>query len=223
MVMSDTKRFDKEILSAWVDGSVSDSEREHSLEQGSESMATWSRYHMIGQVMREEVQHMDLDISAKVSQAVAQEASHSVSTEVEQSNSNVIPFPNRIWKQAGGFAIAASVALVALFSISNTQPTANQTMTLADTNSSTGAAIENASLNSEPLNSTSAVASNAERQELQTMHDMFLKHEALTRKITGMSSLPSVRVVSNQKVIPVQVPMRVQEDSQQATESTDQE
>jgi sigma-E factor negative regulatory protein RseA len=101
-------------------------------------------------------------------------------------------------------------------------------MTLADTNSST-AAIENASLNSTVLNSTSlnnstsAVASNAERQELQTMHDMFLKHEALTRKITGMSSLPSVRVVSNQKVIPVQVPMRVQEDSQQATESTEQE
>ena len=44
---------------------------------------------------------------------------------------------------------------------------------------------------------------------------MCLKHEALTRQITGTSSLPTVRVVSNQKVIPVQVPMRAKDDAQQ--------
>lgn len=200
--MSDTKRFDKEILSAWVDGKAG-GEREQSLEQGSESMAVWARYHLIGQVMREETQHLDLDISASVSQAIAQEESHALDVDQDLPKTNVIPFPSRVWKQAGGFAIAASVAIVALFSVSSTQPDATAVNTLAS-----NAAVET-------QNTSNVIASNAGRQELQTMHDMFLKHEALTRKITGMSSLPTVRVVSNQKVIPVQVPMRMQEESQE--------
>lgn len=200
--MSDTKCFDKELLSAWVDGQVPSHEgddlREDSLEQGSESMSVWARYHMIGQVMREETQHLELDISAKVSQAIAVEPSHELQDEVAASN--VIPFPGRVWKQVGGFAIAASVALVALFNVSNTQTNVVSSQPLA----STATEVDSNGLNS----STPTIASNADRQELQRMHDMFLKHEALTRQITGMSSLPTVTVVSNQKVIPVQVPMK---------------
>ncbi|GAA4363543.1 RseA family anti-sigma factor [Kangiella marina] len=214
--MSKTKHFDKEILSAWVDGKADQDGQEPSLEQGSESMATWSRYHVIGQVMRDEAQHLDLDISAKVSQAVAQEETHSVAEVTDEVADNVIPFPSRVWKQAGGLAIAASVAIVALFSVSNTQPTAPSTLsTFAATDTQTSGST---------LNDPVSVASTAEadRQELQTMHDMFLKHEALSRKITGASSLPTVRVVSNQKVIPVQVPMRVQDESQ-TSEASDQE
>ncbi|RDX36320.1 anti-sigma 24 factor [Kangiella sp. HD9-110m-PIT-SAG07] len=219
-VMSNTKRFDKEILSAWVDGKADLQDQEPSLEQGSESMAVWTRYHMIGQVMRDEAQHMDLDISASVSKAIAEEDSHEASQKAPKDN--VIPFPNRVWKQAGGFAIAASVAIVALFNVSNTQPgTVNSAQTnfaaTADSADTTNATVASTNL------ANTAVASTADRQELQTMHDMFLKHEALTRKITGASGLPTVRVVSNQKVIPVQVPMRVKEDSEQsAKEATKQ-
>ncbi|AOE50403.1 sigma-E factor negative regulatory protein [Kangiella sediminilitoris] len=199
--MSDTRRFDKELLSAWVDGQTSTNNNglmdEESLEQGSESMSVWARYHMIGQIMREETHSPDLDISGKVSQAIADEPAH----QAKAADSNVIAFPSRLWKQAGGMAIAASVALVALFSMSNTQTDIFATEQLAAQNKQMNAANT----------STAAIASNANREELQRMHDMFLKHEALTRQITGMSSLPTVTVVSNQKVIPVQVPMRALE------------
>ena len=225
--MSDTKRFDKEILSAWVDGNVSENDREQSLQQGSESMAVWARYHMIGQVMREEVQHMDLDISAKVSQAVAQESAHSLGVDEQAldeqagatESSNVIPFPSRIWKQAGGFAVAASVAIVALFSVSNTQP--NVSNNQAVSSFATTEAGDTSSTTVSVLSPEVSVASNVERQELQTMHDMFLKHEALARQTTGMSSLPSVRVVSNQKIIPVQVPvpLRTQNETESSAET----
>ena len=224
--MSDTKRFDKEILSAWVDGNVSENDREQSLQQGSESMAVWARYHMIGQVMREEVQHMDLDISAKVSQAVAQESAHSLGVDEQAGateTSNVIPFPSRIWKQAGGFAVAASVAIVALFSVSNTQP--NVSNNQAVSSFATTEAGDTSSTTVSVLSPEVSVASNVERQELQTMHDMFLKHEALARQTTGMSSLPSVRVVSNQKIIPVQVPvpLRTQNETESSAETKAQE
>lgn len=202
--MSNTKHFDKEILSAWVDGQASDNAgTEPSLDHGSEAMSVWARYHMIGQVMRDEARHLEMDISSRVSQAISSESKHNINAEEElaQEASNVIPFPSKVWKQAGGFAIAASVALVALFGVTNNQ------MNASDTSSNT--LIQTASTQASP--SINAVASNVEREELQTMHDMFLKHEALTRKITGMSSLPTVRVVSNQKVIPVQVPMRAEE------------
>lgn len=224
--MSDTKRFDKEILSAWVDGNVSENDREQSLQQGSESMTVWARYHMIGQVMREEVQHMDLDISAKVSQAVAQESAHSLGVDKQAGateTSNVIPFPSRIWKQAGGFAVAASVAIVALFSVSNTQP--NVSNNQAVSSFATTEAGDTSSTTVSVLSPEVSVASNVERQELQTMHDMFLKHEALARQTTGMSSLPSVRVVSNQKIIPVQVPvpLRTQNETESSAETKAQE
>jgi len=213
--MSNTKHFDKEILSAWVDGRTDLQDQEPSLEQGSESMSVWARYHMIGQVMRDEVQHMDLDISARVSKAVAEEASHGAQQETPKSN--VIPFPSRVWKQVGGFAIAASVAIVALFSVANTQPgVSNNAIQSNYAVSQPGATQPEATQSiatSEMVATT--LASTADRQELQMMHDMFLKHEALTRKITGASSLPTVRVVSNQKVIPVQVPMRVNDGAEQ--------
>ncbi|PXF63243.1 sigma-E factor negative regulatory protein [Kangiella spongicola] len=211
--MSDTKRLDKEILSAWVDGRVESDDQQESLEQGSESMAVWSRYQLIGQVMRNEVKPVEMDISSKVSSAIASEETYHSATDEQSPSSNVIPFPNRIWKQAGGFAIAASVAIVALFSVANTQPGVNQSsQQLAATSNTTIQATDG---------TLEVIASNVDRQELQTMHDMFLKHEALTRQITGMSSLPTVRVVSNQKVIPVQVPMRV-EDELKASQQSEQ-
>lgn len=203
--MSDTKRLNKEILSAWVDGRVESDDQQKSLEQGSESMAVWSRYQLIGQVMRNEVNPVEIDISTRVSSAIASEETYHKAPNDQSLSSNVIPFPNRIWKQAGGFAIAASVAIVALFSVSNTQLGVNQSPQQLATTSNTKIQATDGTLE--------IIASNVERQELQTMHDMFLKHEALTRQITGMSSLPTVRVVSNQKVIPVQVPMRVEAES----------
>lgn len=239
--MGNKKHFDKEILSAWVDGHETLSDGD-SLEYDSDSMAVWSRYHVIGQVMRDEAQHLDLDISANVSAAIADEPAHKLGSQTKDSQSNrenVIPFPNRMWKQAGGFAIAASVAIVALFSVSNTQPNVVGDSSTAFANINAGV---NADVNSaETMPSSSVVLANngtvsngtvsngtvsngtvsneavsdASRQELQTMHEMFLKHESLAR-LTGTGGLPTVQVVSNQKVIPINIPMRANEEAKES-------
>lgn len=201
-------RFDKQNVSAWVDNEKAGNEledfaSEDSFAIESEEMQLWSRYHLIGQVMRDEVQHLDLDIAGRVSAEIANEPEHAVTP--TQPKSNVIRFPSNPFKQIAGYAIAASVALVVLFNVGNQNTLDSQVspMTTVASNDTAPTAA-----------SSSANLSRVERQELQTIHDMFLKHESLSQS----SFLPSVQVVSNQKVIPVSVPlMAEQSDTQQPT------
>lgn len=201
-------RFDKQSVSAWVDNERADNEleafaSENSFAIESEEMQLWSRYHLIGQVMRDEVQHMDLDIAGRVSEEIANEPEHAVTP--TQPKSNVISFPSNPFKQIAGYAIAASVALVVLFNVGNQNTLDSQVnpMTTVASNDATPTAAN-----------SSTSLSRVERQELQTIHDMFLKHESLSQS----SLLPSVQVVSNQKVIPVSVPMMAeQSETQQPT------
>lgn len=201
-------RFDKQNVSAWVDNEWVDNEldafaSEESFAIESEEMQLWSRYHLIGQVMREEVQHLDLDIASRVNAQIANEPEHSV--EVSQPKSNVINFPSNPFKQIAGYAIAASVALVVLFNVGNQNTTNFQVSPMTTVASNDAAPLTTA----EPTS-----LSRVERQELQTIHDMFLKHESLSQS----SLLPSVQVVSNQKVIPVSVSMMAeQSETQQPT------
>lgn len=201
-------RFDKQNVSAWVDNEKAGNEleafaSEDSFAIESEEMQLWSRYHLIGQVMRDEVKHLDLDIAARVNSEIANEPEHSV--EVNQPKSNVISFPSNPFKQIAGYAIAASVALVVLFNVGNQNTLDSQVNPMATVASNDAAPLTIA----EPTS-----LSRVERQELQTIHDMFLKHESLSQS----SLLPSVQVVSNQKVIPVSVPlMAEQSETQQPT------
>lgn len=192
---------DRQNVSAWVDNELKTVSSEDSYGFESEEIQLWSRYHLIGQVMRDEVQHFDRDISSQINAQISKEPSHTV--EQSKPQSNVIAFPKQVFKQIGGFAIAASVALVVLFNASNQGPAGTELSSvdgLASTGSSHSAPAEAAAL------------TRVDRQELQTIHDMFLKHEALSQS----SLLPSVQVVSNQKVIPVSVPLRVEQPQSQA-------
>lgn len=201
-------RFNKQSVSAWVDNERADNEleafaSEESFAVESEEMELWSRYHLIGQVMRDEVQHLELDISSRVNAQIAKEPEHSI--EVSQPKSNIISFPSNPFKQIAGYAIAASVALVVLFNVGNQNTLDSQVNPMATV----------ASNGETPIAANSSTSlSRVERQELQTIHDMFLKHESLSQS----SLLPSVQVVSNQKVIPVSVPMMAeQSETQQPT------
>lgn len=193
--------FDKQDVSAWVDNELEAFASENSFAIESEKMELWTRYHLIGQVMRDEVQHLDLDISGRVSAQIADEPEHTASP--VQEKSNVIAFPTNPFKQIAGYAIAASVALVVLFNAGN--------RSLMDPQSPIAAVASTDSVTPVALEATSF--SKVERQELQTIHDMFLKHEALSQS----SLLPSVQVVSNQKVIPVNVPMLAEQPEVQTS------
>lgn len=204
---------DKQQVSAYVDNELKAFTNENSFAIESEEMQVWSRYHLIGQVMRDEVQHLDLDISARINEQIAKEPVHAAQPDnTPQPKSNVITFPTNPFKQIAGYAIAASVALVVLFNVGNQTSVNSQVTPLATTaNTITG---------TDPVASVSKLdatsLSQVDRQELQTIHDMFLKHEALSHS----SLLPSVQVVSNQKVIPVSVPMLSEQPSELQVQPT---
>lgn len=200
--------FDKQSVSACVDSELEAFATESSFALESEEMQLWSRYHLIGQVMRDEAQHLDMDISSRINEQIAKEPAHTASP--AKPKSNVITFPTNPFKQFAGYAIAASVALVVLFNVGTQSQVDSQTTTLAAvTNTNTPASGDAMTANTQASN-----LSMAERQELQTIHDMFLKHESLSHS----SLLPSVQVVSNQKVIPVSVPMLTEQPLSQKSE-----
>lgn len=196
--------LDKQSVSACVDNELEAFATESSFALESEEMQLWSRYHLIGQVMRDEAQHLDIDISSRINEQIANEPAHTASP--AKPKSNVITFPTNPFKQFAGYAIAASVALVVLFNVGTQSPVDSQTTTLA--------AVTNTNSSASAANTQASNLSMAERQELQTIHDMFLKHESLSHS----SLLPSVQVVSNQKVIPVSVPMLAEQPLSQESE-----
>lgn len=97
----------KEQLSAFIDG---EHETNHVLDKlihDEEMKQTWSRYHLIGDCLRD---NMPEQISSRVSQNVSQ---------ILQNEPTVLaPTKKRFdFKPLTGFAIAASVAMVAVFTI----------------------------------------------------------------------------------------------------------
>ena len=113
--MSDSKQRLAESVSALMDGEVSEIElhqilREVGIEQAHQASSQhtmrgkWQRYHMISSSMAgAPVDGMDL--SASISAAIGQEASHRRNPLVDMASS------------AGRFAIAASVAMVAILGV----------------------------------------------------------------------------------------------------------
>lgn len=112
----------QEWVSATVDGEVDDKTLAQ-LSADVDSHDEWQRYHMIGDAMRGELPAtIDLDLFASIAAAIELEptiiAPQAKSTEVDQQRttaSNVVPF----FKQFGQYAIAATVAMVAIVGVQN--------------------------------------------------------------------------------------------------------
>ncbi len=101
-----------EMLSRLMDDDLTEFEARRMLadlaENAAEDLATWHRFHAIGAVLRGEQPAVGaLDLSARVRDAVASESAHEV-----QEAAIAEPRSGRSW---GGLAIAASVALMAVF------------------------------------------------------------------------------------------------------------
>ncbi|MGX9461953.1 sigma-E factor negative regulatory protein [Shewanella sp. A14] len=116
----------QEWVSAAVDGETDDKTLAQ-LSADVDSHEEWQRYHMIGDAMRGEMPAtIDLDLFASISAAIeleptiiAPQVKPSVEPAVTQqpaaSSSNVVPF----FKQFGQYAIAATVAMVAIVGVQN--------------------------------------------------------------------------------------------------------
>ncbi|WP_163936738.1 sigma-E factor negative regulatory protein [Paraferrimonas sp. SM1919] len=93
----------------------------------SEDAATWQRYHLIGDLMRQEADSLGkLDISAEIAQALEHEPTVLAPKNghlMASLTAKVVP----LFKQAGHYAIAATVAAIAVLNLSpeDTQQQAN--------------------------------------------------------------------------------------------------
>lgn len=120
-------KLGQEWVSAAVDGET-DEQALAQLAADTDSHDKWQNYHMIGDAMRGELpQTIALDLSQSIADAIEQEPAILVPKQpeapVEQvavvpqpaKSSNVVP----LFKQLGQYAIAASVALVAVIGVQN--------------------------------------------------------------------------------------------------------
>ncbi|MFT5234800.1 MAG: sigma-E factor negative regulatory protein RseA [Shewanella sp.] len=114
-------KLGQEWVSAAVDGEV-DAQTLAELTADKDSHEQWRDYHMIGDAMRGELpKTMNLDLSASIAAAIELEPAMVAPVKVKidelqlAKKSNVIP----MFKQFGQYAIAASVALVAVIGVQN--------------------------------------------------------------------------------------------------------
>lgn len=112
----------RESLSALVDGEATELEARRvlaNIDSDEEVRATWSRYHVASRAMSGEPSAFSgVDLSAKISAALADEPAHSI-VEDAPANSNVASKRGSVGflGQVGKVAIAASVAAVAVFAV----------------------------------------------------------------------------------------------------------
>ena len=106
--MSDHKERLDQSLSALMDGEATDMELHRLLKEvseGSELRDKWKRYHMVSSALKGDAAITPIDYSAAISAAIDEESSHRQSVLAGFVGS------------AGRFAIAASVALVAVLGV----------------------------------------------------------------------------------------------------------
>ncbi|QQX81452.1 anti-sigma factor [Shewanella sp. KX20019] len=112
-------KLGQEWVSAAVDGEL-DEQMLAELAADADSHEQWRDYHMIGDAMRGELpQTVSVDLSASIMAAIDEEpaiiAPKQSTVKVKPATSNVVPF----FKQFGQYAIAASVAMVAVVGVQN--------------------------------------------------------------------------------------------------------
>jgi sigma-E factor negative regulatory protein RseA len=128
-----------EQLSAMVDDELPGSEQEfllRRLQQDDELQQTWSRYHLIGEAMRQHISSTSKhDLAEKVSAAIGREPEQPARLETEINKAQ----HRRFFRPVAGLAVAASVAMMAIVGLQNlsgTSETVNGLPKLAKTSNS---------------------------------------------------------------------------------------
>lgn len=184
----------KQMASKFLDGDLNSKQEIDQLISESEAKNAYSRYQLIGNIMRQEAVSPDVSIADSVMASLEREATILApqvdkASNLDASHSNVISLPNRFGKQVGGFAIAASVALVALFSSDIvTQNNAYQ-------NGLTQGLVANIDSNHQKSNTVN-------RADLQKAHQLFTNVSQLQN-----AGLPVIQTVSNQKAVAITIPL----------------
>lgn len=171
--MNDTN----EQISALVDGELRKGEMRALLERMSPGeRERWERYHLISDVLRREVSPpLNHRLAARVSDRIAGEPSHRV-TPIRTLR------PSRgAWRQAAGFAVAASVTAIAIFSVQSINDT------------ETGAAVS-VQAGAETAPSGPAVASAGKLPDLDTY---VVEHNEYAASSGMQGVLPYVRLVGH--------------------------
>lgn len=122
-------KLHQESLSALMDGEASEFEVHAVLKecaQSEDARARWQRYHLVSSSLsKEAVSSPDLNLCNSIISAIAEEDAHKA------------PFGDRVWKPLSRFAVAASVAFVAVFSVQQfNQPESPAELPVAATDNS---------------------------------------------------------------------------------------
>lgn len=220
----DSKSFDsKQMASDFLDGHLNSEKELDALLSSKKAKKTYSRYQMVSQLMKSE-NALDLDISDSVSRALQTEATifapsaingtAPVEThEVEESPKGQLiqlpfGFKSNAGKRVAGFAIAASVAVVALFNANllNPSSTASDIQPLA--HSVASSELEQSGAEHHNI---ASVYSAEERQAMSQLHQEFIKS----------SQDFVITTVSNQKVVPVAVKTSAQKVDSELNQDKD--
>ncbi len=189
----------KQIASKFLDGDLNSKNDLLQLVSDKDAKVAYSRYQLIGNLMRQEAIAPDVCIADGVMDALADEATvlapRKDKVAESQQGSSVISLParlgKRVAKQIGGFAIAASVALVALLN-TNMLGQNSQIPQVAGQNFATQVVATN----------TAVAAIDVDREQLEQAHQFFSELSQLQN-----AGLPVIQTVSNQKAVAIQVPL----------------
>ena len=179
----------EQIVSSLMDDQELVSRSVDQLVENGEMRAIWSRYHAIRDVMQDDGGTMHLDISARISASLADEPAILAPRNLKSRKSG-------FWRHAGGLAVAASVAVVALVGVQM-----NNSPDLAG--SAPGNLVATPLPQDLDVSDLAKQLDPAERLELQRINDLFLAHTARSASLGVNGSLPYVRVVSGERRVPV--------------------
>lgn len=180
----------KEQISAFMDGEAQTDEAAIAMSQHSELRSTWGRYHLISDCLKQQCpSHIDNELVDRVASAISDEPA--------------IVAPNKVvvasfLKPVAGFAIAASVTVVAILGIqqdrSGDQHALAPSPQVAAVNNTPAIPTEIQTVNLESGISESA------REEADSRLNSYLVNYNEHRTHTGMHGmLPYVRVVAHGK------------------------
>jgi len=193
--MNDTKR---EQLSALVDDELTQEATSviESLLEDNEAKETWARYHLIGDSLRGRLPGHIGDISSGVSQALASEP-----TILAPAKKSVNRKSSDLMKPVMGFAIAASVAAVAIFNVQQARqiPETGQPVIAQSSIATSQPSLVTSIATPQLVNQQTGQARVYQAKNVDPRLNRYLVNYNEYRANTGVSGMPPhVRMVANE-------------------------
>lgn len=180
----------KELLSALIDGEHDSENLLDKLIHDDDMKETWSRYHLIGDCLRDNLPNeISSQISTNVSHALSNEPTVLAPTK-KRFNLNIRPL--------AGFAIAASVAMVVVFSIQNNNDAgSSSSIGAASVAATTSVPTETFSF-TEPQFVPAAVTQSDTPESIanQRLNNYLMNHSEYRSNVGVNGILPYVRMVT---------------------------